>query len=241
MTGPRIPPQTGPRIRPLKPLIQPLIQPLKAQTRPLPRPGAPHTLSRLSRRGGGTARFRPWARVLPENTEPARSSCPGREARHTEPFARDGAELPDDAPTALRGLAGRGGTGKGRAARAGGVPGGPAGRRFLAVPAGRRGPGTAAGAGRRGRRPGRHGRGRLARAVHRRGDADPSHRRPLPRLAGPAGSAPAPDGVPRPGVSARPGRGRAGRATRPGAAWRVRDSSSPVRPGCGWPAAWTYG
>ncbi|MFE9701928.1 thioesterase II family protein [Streptomyces sp. NPDC005930] len=75
--------------------------------RPLPRPGARRTLFCLSFCGGGTAPFRPWADVLPEDTELALYCYPGRESRYGEPFARSWDELLDGALTALRGAAER--------------------------------------------------------------------------------------------------------------------------------------
>ncbi|AHH94045.1 enantio-pyochelin biosynthetic protein PchC [Kutzneria albida DSM 43870] len=43
--------------------------------------------------GGGTAPFRRWARVLPENTELVLICHPGRESRFAEPFATTWEEL----------------------------------------------------------------------------------------------------------------------------------------------------
>ncbi|MFI8437990.1 thioesterase II family protein [Streptomyces sp. NPDC079020] len=75
--------------------------------RPRPRPWADRVLVCLSYCGGGTAPFRRWAEVVPEDTELALVCYPGREARFGTPFARDWVSLRDDVADAVRGLAGR--------------------------------------------------------------------------------------------------------------------------------------
>ncbi|MDG9705867.1 alpha/beta fold hydrolase [Streptomyces sp. DH37] len=75
--------------------------------RPRPRPRAGRVLVCLSYCGGGTAPFRQWAEVLPEDVELALVCYPGREARFGTPFARDWVALRDDVVRAVRGLTGR--------------------------------------------------------------------------------------------------------------------------------------
>ncbi|OKK04801.1 thioesterase [Streptomyces sp. CB03234] len=70
-------------------------------SRPLPRPRAAMTLVCLSFCGGGTAPFRPWARVLPEDVELALYCYPGREGRFTVPYAADWEALMADALDAV--------------------------------------------------------------------------------------------------------------------------------------------
>ncbi|MDG9719802.1 thioesterase II family protein [Streptomyces sp. DH24] len=64
--------------------------------RPRPRPHAERVLVCLSYCGGGTAPFRQWADVLPDDTELALICYPGRESRFNTPFARDWTDLRDD-------------------------------------------------------------------------------------------------------------------------------------------------
>ncbi|MEU9349575.1 alpha/beta fold hydrolase [Streptomyces griseoloalbus] len=75
--------------------------------RPRPRPDAERVLVCLSYCGGGTAPFRQWANVLPDDVELALICYPGREARFGTPFARDWTDLRDDVVRAVRGLTGR--------------------------------------------------------------------------------------------------------------------------------------
>ncbi|GAA2947471.1 MULTISPECIES: alpha/beta fold hydrolase [Streptomycetaceae] len=75
--------------------------------RPRPRPGAAHVLVCLSFCGGGTAPFRRWAEVVPDDVELALICYPGREARFGTPFARDWVALRDDVVRAVRGLSSR--------------------------------------------------------------------------------------------------------------------------------------
>ncbi len=75
--------------------------------RPRPRPHAERVLVCLSYCGGGTAPFRQWADVLPDDVELALICYPGREARFGTPFARVWTDLRDDVVRAVRGLTGR--------------------------------------------------------------------------------------------------------------------------------------
>ncbi|MET9594736.1 alpha/beta fold hydrolase [Streptomyces sp. NPDC006516] len=75
--------------------------------RPRPRPDASRVLVCLSFCGGGTAPFRRWADVVPDDVELALICYPGRESRFGTPFARDWIALRDDVVGAVRGLAGR--------------------------------------------------------------------------------------------------------------------------------------
>ncbi|MGW2183904.1 thioesterase II family protein [Streptomyces sp. NPDC001732] len=75
--------------------------------RPRPRPRADRVLVCLSYCGGGTAPFRQWAEVVPDDVELALICYPGREMRFGVPFARDWVALRDDAVGAVRGLADR--------------------------------------------------------------------------------------------------------------------------------------
>ncbi|GAB3484182.1 thioesterase II family protein [Amycolatopsis cihanbeyliensis] len=72
--------------------------------RPLPRPDAERVLVCLGYSGGGTATFRPWASVLPEDVELAIVCYPGREGRFTTPFARSWDELMVDVLASVRPL-----------------------------------------------------------------------------------------------------------------------------------------
>jgi surfactin synthase thioesterase subunit len=75
--------------------------------RPVPRPEAGKVLICLSYSGGGTAKFRAWAKTAPAHLEVALVCYPGREGRFTEPFARDWDELLDDVVGAVRPVADR--------------------------------------------------------------------------------------------------------------------------------------
>jgi surfactin synthase thioesterase subunit len=69
--------------------------------RPLPRPQAGRALVCIGYSGGGTAPFRRWAPLLPEDTELVLVCYPGREGRFGEPFATDWDELCDEVVDAL--------------------------------------------------------------------------------------------------------------------------------------------
>ncbi|MGW4235064.1 thioesterase II family protein [Streptomyces sp. NPDC004980] len=83
------------------------VSPTAAVYRPRPRPGADRVLVCLSFCGGGTAPFRRWADVVPDDVELALICYPGREARFGVPFARDWVALRDDVVSAVRGLGAR--------------------------------------------------------------------------------------------------------------------------------------
>ena len=70
---------------------------MEAIVRPDPRPDASHALVCFSFSGGGTARMRSWARVLPPHVELLLVCYPGREGRFVEPFAADWDALVGDA------------------------------------------------------------------------------------------------------------------------------------------------
>ncbi|GAA1040808.1 alpha/beta fold hydrolase [Virgisporangium ochraceum] len=70
---------------------------MEAIVRPDPRPDASHALVCFSFSGGGTARMRSWARVLPPHVELLLVCYPGREGRFVEPFAADWDALVADA------------------------------------------------------------------------------------------------------------------------------------------------
>ena len=74
---------------------------MEAIVRPDPRPDASHALVCFSFSGGGTARMRSWARVLPPHVELLLVCYPGREGRFVEPFAADWDALVGDAVRAV--------------------------------------------------------------------------------------------------------------------------------------------
>jgi len=74
---------------------------------PARRPYADQLLVCLSYRGGGTAAFRPWARVLADDCDLALICYPGRERRFSEPALRDWPTLFGDALAAVRSVADR--------------------------------------------------------------------------------------------------------------------------------------